>query len=144
MELEPPSTECKPTADRRPRLFEPPPVRLAAVDDARLPAPAGIEVQLDAFYLGLLRFEREPESHFPVYRAENFRLHFDVQEPPLQRQDMRPLGILVPSLAELEPKLIDAEIEYSRQGGLLPAQEALMLLDPAGNWVEITESRELQ
>jgi len=144
MELDHPSTEYQPTADRRPRVFEPPPVRLAAVDDARLPAPAGVEVQLDAFYLGLLRFERDPESHFPVYRAENFRLHFDVHEPPVRRQDMRPLCIVVPSLAELGPKLIDGEIEYTRQRGLLPAQEALVLLDPAGNWVEITESHELR
>ena len=118
-------------------------MRLLAVDDARLPAPAGVEVQLDAFYLGLLCFERDPGSDFPVYRAENFRLHFDVREPPIQRQDTRALGIVVSSLAALEEKLIDAELEHVRQRGLAPGQETIALLDPAGNWIEITESRDL-
>ena len=143
MKLEEADNTFAPPCDLRRRLAEPPPVRLVAVDDVRMPAPAGVEVQLDSFYLGLLRFERDAESDFPVYRAENFRLHFDVHEPPIRRQDMRPLGIVVSSLAALEEKLIDAELEYVRQRGLAPCQETIALLDPAGNWIEITESREL-
>lgn len=143
MKLEEANSAFSPPSDRRPKLAEPPPVRLLAVDDARLPAPAGVEVQLDAFYLGLLCFERDPGSDFPVYRAENFRLHFDVREPPIQRQDTRALGIVVSSLAALEEKLIDAELEHVRQRGLAPGQETIALLDPAGNWIEITESRDL-
>lgn len=144
MELEEANNAFAPASDRRPKLAEPPPVRLMAVDDVRLPAPAGVEVQLDSFYLGMLRFERDAESDFPVYRAENFRLHFDVHEPPIQRQDMRALGVIVPSLAALEEKLIGAELECVRQRGLAPGEETIALLDPAGNWVEITESRELR
>lgn len=143
MEVEEAKNTFAPPCDRRPRLVEPPPVRLVAIDDVRLPAPAGVEVQLDSFYQAMLRFERDAESDFPIYRAENFRLHFEVHEPPIQHPDMRPLGIVVSSLAALEEKLIGAELEYVRQRGLAPGQETIALLDPAGNWIEITESREL-
>lgn len=141
MELESVQIPFVPKPDRRARIPEPPPVRLVTVDDAHLPAAAGAEVQLDEFYGKLLGFERQPASEFPVYRAENFRLLFDVLEPPIVREDFRPLRIEVPSLESTEQKLIDAEIEYSRQRGLMPGQESLVLLDPAGNWVEITEGR---
>ena len=57
MELEPLSTPFVPAADHRPRIPEPPPVRLLTVDDAHLPAPAGIEVDLDGFYVQLFGFE---------------------------------------------------------------------------------------
>src|SRR4029453_2652660 len=68
LELEP-ATGLAPRPDRHPRmdqplplnLFgggEPLPVNLVAVEDVRMPAPAGVEVQLDAFYVALLRFER--------------------------------------------------------------------------------------
>ena len=141
MELEETAAGFSLEPDRRARMPVSPPVRLVTVEDARLPAPAGAEPRLDSFYVGLLRFERDAASDFPVYRAENFRLQFEVLEPPLKREDMRPLGIVVPSLAEVEGKLVDAEIEYVRQRGLQPAQESLVLLDPAGNWLEISESR---
>ena len=127
--------------DRRPRVPEPLPVRLATVADARLPAAAGLERRLDAFYAGLLGFERRDDGESLAYRADNFSLHFDTLEPPLSRQDMRPLGIEVPSLADMEAKLIEAELEYSRQRGLLPGEEMIVMLDPAGNWLEITDRR---
>src|SRR5688572_7744007 len=44
--------------DRRPRMPEPLPVRVLAVEDVRLPATAGLEPQLDDFYVGLFGFER--------------------------------------------------------------------------------------
>ena len=127
--------------DQRPGIPEPPPVRLVAVKDVRLIAPAGAERQLDEFYVGLLELEREPDSHFPVYRAENLRIWFDIVEPPVGRGDMRPLGIEVSSLVEAEHKFIDAKIEYVLQKGVNPGDESLLLLDPAGNWIEISESR---
>ena len=141
MELDEPTTEFAITEDRRPRVPEPLPVRLVAIADARLIAPAGIERQLDDFYAGLWGFVREPESHFPVYRADNFNLRFDVLEPPIVRDDLRPLAIQVLSLSEAERKLIDHDIEYVRQKGINPGEASLMLLDPAGNWIEISETR---
>lgn len=143
MEIAQPSTNFSTRADRRPRMPEPPPVRLATVDDAHVPARAGVEPELDEFYAGLLEFEREADSHYPIYRSENFRLVFDVLEPPVRRDHLRALGIEVRSLNETEQKLLDAEINYARRRGLLPGQETLVLLDPAGNWVEIRESHEL-
>jgi len=62
---------------------------------------------------------------------------------PINRQDLRPLAIEVPSLAHAEQKLIEEETEYIRQRGLLPGQDALILIDPAGNWIEIAEVRGL-
>src|SRR5687767_7663075 len=160
--------------DRRPRMPEPLPVKLLAVEDVRLPATAGLEAQLDGFYVGLLEFERvdvevprrrakvEPmpgvreegrewpvlrrgrsglppgltapdrPHHFgPVYRAENFRVHFHLVEGLVEREVLRPLGIEVPSLAEAASKLAAAEVEYARQRGVTPGQESLLLTDPA-------------
>lgn len=141
MELDEPTTEFAIAEDRRPRVPEPLPVRLVAIADATLVAPAGVERQLDAFYAGLWGFVRDPDSDFPVYRADNFRLRFDVLEPPIRRDDLRPLGISVPSLAQARHKLIDQQIEYIPQKGINPGEESLVLLDPAGNWVQITETR---
>jgi len=36
-------------------------------------------------------------------------------------------------------KLIEAKIEYTRQRALLAGRESLLLLDPAGNWVELVQ-----
>ena len=144
MNLDTPSGELKLEADARPKMPEPPPVRLLAVNDVHLNAAAGVERELDAFYVGLLQFVRDAELEFPVYEAENFRLVFDVLEPPINRQDLRPTLIQVPSLSELARKFIDAELEYTRTRGLTLGHESLVLLDPAGNWVEITQWKELR
>jgi len=154
VELEPlePSSEhfqFKPVVDRRPRVPEPLPVKLVGVADAHLFAAAGLEPELDAFYVGLFGFERrnvEPVDATAAdatisYRADNFTLHLSVQEPPVHRLDLRPLLIEVPSLGALEEKLITAEQEYERQRGLLPGEQTINLLDPAGNWVEVVESK---
>ena len=141
MELEPATRTFKPAIDRRPRVPEPLPVRLAPLDDARLPAAAGLERQLDAFYVGVLGFARKSENEPIAYRADNFTLYFEVIEPPLRRDDLRPLGLEVPSLSDLSLKLVEAEIEHARQRGLLPGEESIVLLDPAGNWLEISDRR---
>ena len=143
MELEPVNTPMPPVTDPRPRVFPPLPVRLVAVDDVRLPAPAGAEKDLDAFYVLLLGFERHDEAEI-VYRADNFLLRFDVQEPPLTHDSLRPIGIEVMSLAETEQKLIELEIDYGRQRGVTPGNDTLLLRDPAGNWLELMESREVR
>ena len=86
LELEPARSEYKPRPDHRPHMPEPPPVRLTAVEDVHVPAVVGLAPKLDEFYAGLLRFEREPAEAELVYRAENFRLRFDVTRPPIDRE----------------------------------------------------------
>jgi hypothetical protein len=140
MELEP-STNFRPVEDKRAHLPPPPPVLLVTVEDARLPAPAGLERELDRFYVGLLQFERDAKEGGIVYRAENFRLWIDLAEGPIQRDDMRMLGIVVKSLTEAIRKLGEAEIAYSRERGLIAGEERLLLLDPAGNWIRIVQSK---
>ena len=138
--MEDPSFEFTPRHDRRPRLPEPLPVRLIAVADVRLEAPAGRERQLDLFYAGLLGMERVAGEAI-VYRAENFDLYIDVLEPPIPRDDFRPVKVEVRSLGETQLKLVEQEIEYERRRGLVAGDESLLLQDPADNWVELTQSR---
>lgn len=148
IELEPSSGEFEPRVDRRPRIPEPLPVKLVAVADVTLLAPAGVEEQLDALYVKLLGFEKQPPepatSGRPVpdlvYRAENFLLRFEIREGPvIERDTLRPQQVEVPSLIDAEHKLVDAEIEYTRQRGLVAGQESLLLADPAGNWIEVVQ-----
>lgn len=141
MELEQTNGEFKPERDERLRMPEPLPVRLVAVEDVTLPAPAGVEVELDALYVKLLGFERAEDRTTLVYHAENHRLIFDVREAPVTHTSMRALAIEVQSLQAAEEKLIAAEIEYTRQKGIAPGMEGLLLLDPAGNWIELVQVR---
>lgn len=129
-----------PAEDRRVRMPEPLPVKLVTVDDARLAAAHGLEVELDGFYVKMLGFERDASAEPITYHAENFRIIFDGVEPPVDREDMRALGIEVRSLAAAEQKLIDAEIDYLRQKSLTPGHDSLLLRDPAGNWIELFEA----
>jgi hypothetical protein len=140
-----PATGLTVAADHRPHIDEPPPVRLVAIDDVRLPMPPGVEAALDEFYVGLWRFEREVGAA-PVYRGENARLRFfQVDDPlPIQRHSVRPQGIELPSLADAQRLLLEREIEFLRQRGLTPGFDSLLLLDPAGNWVELLESRSIR
>jgi hypothetical protein len=142
MHLEPSPRPFTPQPDRRPRVPEPLPVRLVTIDDASVVAAAGLERQLDAFYVGVLGFARDSgDGERIAYRADNFTLHVDVKEPPLRRDDVRALGVEVPSLADLELKLIEQQIEYTRQRGLLPGEESIALMDPAGNWLTVMDRR---
>jgi hypothetical protein len=124
-------------------MDEPPPVRLVAVEDVRLPAPPGIDAELDAFYVGLWLFVRDIDEAGIVYIAENVRLRIEIvtDQKPIERETLRPQGLEIPSLAEAELKLVEAEHEYIRQRGLTPGQESLLLQDPAGNWIELFEVR---
>ena len=140
MELEESSIPFDPTPDRRPHMPEPPPVRLVAVADVEAETVAGRELEMDAFYVGMLEFERDAADGDAItYRAENFRLIFKVIERPTERDDMRPVGINVRSLPAVIEKLNQLEIEYTRQKGLGPGEESVLLRDPAGNWVEVAE-----
>ena len=142
MELEP-ATGIRPKIDRRPRMDEPLPIRLVAVDDVHMPAPAGVEVQLDAFYVDLLGFERMPPETELNYRAENVALRFELHERPVEHDNLRPQGIEVLSLAQAELKLIEGEFEYVRQRGVVLGTETIVMCDPAGNWIELIELRSI-
>src|SRR3954463_12417652 len=97
MELEESTTQFKPLADRR-RIIPPPlPVRLVAIDDVAAVTRAGLEEKLDAFYVQMLQFEREPNEPL-TYRADNFNLRFTTLETLPDRDDMLPIGIEVQSL----------------------------------------------
>jgi hypothetical protein len=141
MELEPSSTPFEIVDDKRPKLEVPPPVRLVAVSDCVLPSVAGQEVDLDQFYAGILGFERDAQRDGIEYRAENFRLCLEVFERREPREDFIVLGISVPSLANLMRRLDELEIEYTRQRGLIPGADSILLLDPSGNVLEISEFR---
>jgi hypothetical protein len=143
MELEESSTPFEPVDDKRPLMLEPPPVRLIAVADCTLPAIAGQEPDLDRFYIALLKFEREDVEDAIVYRAENFRLRFAVIERPITRQDLRPLGITVPSLAGLIEELRVLEIDFEHLRGLTVGAESILMKDPAGNLVQIGETQRI-
>jgi len=92
VELEKPSFDFIPKIDRRPTIPEPPPVRVIAVDDVSLAATAKEATKLDAFYVGLLKFERDEKDAGFVYKAENVRLRFAIEESP-PKDEMRVLGI---------------------------------------------------
>lgn len=145
MELAEPTGFTQAAPDRRPLMPEPPPVRLLAVEDVRLPAATGLEKRLDVFYVDLLEFEREPaaETGVVIYKAENARLRFDVVETQPPRQDYRSVVVEVQSLADAELKLIEQELEYERMRGVTPGEESLFVRDPAGHCISIVERREL-
>lgn len=140
IELEAAALETR-EADKRPRIEVPPAVRLLAVEDCVLAVAAGLEVELDHFYVSVLGFEREVEADEIVYRAENFRLRINVMERLPVREDYRPLGVALPSLRSVMQRLDEEEIEFIRERGLSPGVDKLVVNDPGGNPVEITEFR---
>jgi len=127
-------------ADRRPTLPEPPPVRVEAVRDVRLPCVAGLEVRLDAFYGGLLRMVREP-TEFPAYQAENVAVRFEVVEVPPERDGTRPTMVRVQFFNELVERLQADKVEFELVRGLVAGDEGVLLRDPAGNWVAVASWR---
>lgn len=141
IELEPSQGKFKPEPDRRVRMDEPLPVRIVAVADVRLPATAGMEKQLEDFYVGLWQFARDAVFDGLAFHADNFRVVFEFREGLIVHEDMRPLCVEVLSLAEAQHKLTEREIEHLRQKALQPGSESILLQDPAGNWVELTERR---
>src|SRR5213593_2076675 len=113
-------TGVRPVPDRRARMAEPLPVRLVAIADLTLPTIAGMEVELDHFYVGMLEFVRDSDMRQLIYHADNFALRFVVQELLPQRAEYRPTQIEVQSLLVAEQRLMEAKMEYVRQKTLTP------------------------
>ena len=134
------STGARPVADERRRMDEPPPVRVVAVADVTLTCPESAAGDMDGFYVGRLNFFRQRGGGM-VYKSETVRLIFDVTAATVDRVNLRPLGVEVPSLNPVERGLIDDEIEYIRQRDITTGQLTLLVQDPAGNWIELFEFR---
>ena len=133
---------AQPVVDHLPRMRVSLPVKLIAVEDVTLPAHAGREGEMDRLYVGLLDFERLPGKAL-AYRAENLALRFELWEGLIERDGYRPLQVVVKSLDDTERRFVEAEVPHTRQRGVNLGQESLTLYDPAGNWVEIVESRQV-
>ena len=144
MELEKPSIEFpRAPEDKRLKVPEPPPVRLIAVEDVTLEATAADAGKLDDFYIGLLKFERDTKADGIVYKAENVRLQFIIQPAPALRDDLRAIGVEVPSLADMELLLMDRKMPFTKERSLVLGHMTFLLRDPAGNWLRIGQVKRI-
>lgn len=141
IDLAEPATAVPPIGvDPRPRMPEPPPVRLAAIADVKLLAKPGTERELDRLYVEVLGFQRvSAPGTPPIYQAENAALTFTVIEDPRPRPHLRMIAVEVPSLADTEQRLVDRGIEFQWQKSLQPGLDSILVLDAGGNWVEVRE-----
>ena len=131
--------------DTRRTMPEPPPVRLVSVADVHLPAAVGREAELDLLYVEVLGFVKQPSPGGTLaYAAENFSIVFDFLDPPIDRDAMPTTPIEVPSLTILQQILIDREIPHEWVKSLLPGTYAIVLQDPAGNWLSVGEARPIR
>ena len=145
MELEEPTAKVKLPPDARPFMLEPPKVRLIAIADMALEAPAWQHGDLVDFYVGLLKFERDDEDKENLaFKAEKFRLVYRPVEAISPRDDYRAIGIETPLINEFVQGLIDREIAFQWQKGTAPGIEVAFLQDPAGYWVSVGPIREVR
>ena len=127
-----------------PRMPEPLPVWVAAVEDVTMVGQSGLEVDHDELYVNVLLMEKqEGEEGAWVYRADNVRVRFVIREGLLERESYRPLQVGVPSLREVEARLFEREIEYVKERGIAPGSKMILVHDASGNRLEITERVEL-
>ncbi len=142
MDLEESSIDFRLPEDKRPRIPEPLPIWLVAIDDVRLPAPIDIRGELDEFYVAVLGCAPDESADGDiVYRTDNLRLRFIPIQGLIERQTLRPTVLEVPSLALAERAIFEREIEYTRDRATTPGRDSLILLDPAGNWIELIERK---
>lgn len=137
-------------ADDRVRMDEPLPVELIAVDDVHVEAMREHLPAMEELYLGLLGMVRADEASADspadqcVYCADNYCLVIHLVEgPPKSKQDYRPVKLVVPLLRVLRQGLIDREIEHQYQLGIVPGSHCVVLMDAAGNWLNVNERREV-
>lgn len=141
LDVEEANGEFNPVFDPRLRMAEPLPVALEAIADVHLPgsdAPAG---EMDLLYVDILQFKRAVDRAELAYHANNFDLVFD--QPIQDRADCRPLRVIVQSLSATEAMLTEAKIPYTPTRSIAPGERSLLFKDPAGNWVELQEHRQL-
>lgn len=138
-------------ADHRVRMDEPLPVELIAVDDVHVEAQREHLPAMEALYLRLLGMVRADETSADltadecVYYADNFCLviHW-IDGPTKPKEDYRPIKLVVPLLRDFRQGLIDREIEHQYQLGMVPGSHCIVLMDAAGNWLNVYEKRELR
>jgi hypothetical protein len=134
--------------DDRPKLPEPPPVALVAVQDVQLPMVAGLERKLDEFYRDLVGFERVERSadmgEGPVYRSANHDLVFHVVEVPDEGRGNRLIGILTSRYRDIVQRLIDMNVDFEIVRGVTAGAEELLIQDPAGNWIALSAVQEIR
>lgn len=118
---------------------EPPVVRVEAIEDVVLPAIAGLEREMDGFYVDLLAFERQPSTGALeiVYKAENVLVRCEVIERPPDRADLRPMLVQIPHFVDFIRQLNERELEYEWQRGLAAGTDRVLLRDPSGNWISV-------
>ena len=134
--------------DDRPKLPEPPPVAMVAVQDVQLPMIAGLEHRLDEFYRDLIGFERvERQADMgegPVYRSANHDLVFHVLEVPDEGRGARPIGIQTSRYQDIVQRLIDMNVDFEVVRGVTAGAEELLMQDPAGNWIALSPVHEVR
>ncbi|MGN6627991.1 MAG: hypothetical protein ACTHLN_15335 [Tepidisphaeraceae bacterium] len=144
MELEEPTGTFRPLQDKRMPVPELPPVRLLAIDDIRLDTLAARESDLHAFYVGLLKFERDTKDPTCIaFKAERFRVCFDIVELPPTRDDYRAVQVEIPHFADFIEALHERQIDFEWQKGVSPGIELAFLQDPAGYWVSVGPIRKV-
>lgn len=122
------------------------PPRLLAIDDVRLTAPGHARAALIEFYSQVLGFtpcEAGESGDCLVFRGtprSGPRLLIDLQTQvpakPLRRQAL----LQVASLYEYAAVLNDARIAFEWSRGWFCYDRRIGLMDPAGNWIELTAS----
>ncbi len=122
-------------------LPEPPPVWVEAVTDVQLPMTAGLEVELDAFYTQLLPFVRS-DGDPPRYEAENVAIGFVVHETPPDRGHARPTMMKLRHFVSFVTRLQEDQVPFDAIRGIGPGDDAVLLRDPAGNWLQIFDWRD--
>lgn len=144
MDLEQPDFQFTLPADRRARVPVPPAVQLLAVADVTMDVAPGKAKPVAEMFVALLQFEVESRDETQiVLRSGNARLIVREFKQAKPREDLMPLRLVVPSLASLRMRLGEMRIEYSYQRGITPGQRQVVFQDPAGGFVEVSESRQI-
>jgi len=123
-------------------------VWLVSVADVHLPCAAGVDHLLDAFYVELLGMQRldgnkQSTELAHVFRTDNFCLILEIMDRPVEHERIRPTMIGLPSVPQLERKLIEREINFERVTNLTRGQDYLLIMDPAGNYVGVVHHQPL-
>lgn len=122
------------------------PPRLLAVGDVHLTAPFGATESVRHFYEELLGFAFVPDQD-PTQRItfvgvprSGPRLVFDLVEVPPAKPMRRQALVQFGSLTPIAQALTDQGIAFEWSSGWFFFDRRIGLLDPSGNWIELTSS----